>query len=180
MEIPALMPTDSISSATAALDLDEIVRTEYPHVYRFCYSLCADEGEAQDATQQAFLLLVKSASSIKEWEKVRSWLFTVARRSVLDVRTKQRKTAALNIDQDYSEEVAAETTASDRADSLSAVDALQKLEPNLREALSLFYLQQYSYEQIAAHTDSPLGTVMSRLHRGRQRLRVLMGIPQFQ
>jgi RNA polymerase sigma-70 factor, ECF subfamily len=172
--------SDSTAPAPELPNLDDVVRNEYPHVYRFCYSLCANEGEAQDATQHAFLQLVKASASIKDWDRVRSWLFTVAKRAVMESHKKQRKMDQFSVVHDHEEAAALDTGAGDRADGISAVAALQKLEPNMREALSLFYLQQYSYEQIAAHTEAPLGTVMSRLHRGKQRLRVLMGIPQFQ
>lgn len=172
------MASDSPLPAKLTPDLDQIVRDEYPHVYRFCYSLCANVGDAQDATQHAFLTLVKHQDAIREWERVRSWLFTVAKRLVLDTRVRQQRLLPLPEEGSGVEMIANEIGAAEQLDGARAVAALQELDPPQREALALFYLQQCSYEEIASQTNTPLGTVMSRLHRGKLRLRVLLGIPQ--
>lgn len=159
-------------------DLDQIVREHYAHVYRFCYSLCGNSGDAQDATQQTFLILVKQSNSIREWPRIRSWLFTVARRFTIELKIKQQKFTPLPEESSPDQFIAPAISAADSSDGARAVAALQELDPPQREALALFYLQECSYEEIATQTNTPLGTVMSRLHRGKQRLRSLLGIPQ--
>jgi RNA polymerase sigma-70 factor, ECF subfamily len=161
-------------NASGPPDLENVVREEYPHVYRFAVSLGGDSADAQDATQQAFLALVKSADDIRDWGSVRSWLFTSAKRALNRTRTKNARYQPMPED---APEPAVEPS-SNLGDGARAVAALHQLEPEQREVLSLFYLQQNSYREIAAQTETPIGTVMSRLHRGKQRLRILLGIPE--
>jgi RNA polymerase sigma factor (sigma-70 family) len=72
---------------------------------------------------------------------------------------------------DVSEEPAEVPLAADRIDAAGALEALGKLEENFRAPLTLFYLRQFSYTEIAEILNVPIGTVMSRLSRGKTQLR---------
>src|SRR5260370_36212236 len=72
---------------------------------------------------------------------------------------------------DAPEEPAEVPLAADRIDAAAALEALSKLEENFRAPLTLFYLRQFSYTETAEILNVPIGTVMSRLSRGKTQLR---------
>jgi len=153
------------------MDFESIVSEYYTPLYRFAYSLAKNEHEAADLTQQTFVVFAEKGSSLKDKTKVKSWLFTTLYREFLRIRKRGEKV-------DYQEEKILEIEAPSidsnivkSMDAKLAVGALQEVTEIYRVPLSLFYLQDHSYKEISAILDVPIGTVMSRISRGKSQLK---------
>lgn len=161
-------------SAAAHLDFKELVETYYQPLYRFAYSLAKNETDAGDLTQQTFLIWAEKGSSLRDGSKVKSWLFTTLYREFLRVNRRSHFQA----DNDPSEMETAEMAISpdvvNSTDATYAMEALQEVEELYRAPLSLFYLEDLSYKEIAEALDVPIGTVMSRLSRGKSQLKRIL------
>ena len=141
-------------------------------LYRFGLALTRNESEAADLTQQTFYIWASKGHQLRDSSKAKVWLFTVLYRQFLA----QKRHQARFVHNEEAPELAiadTETAASivNQLDGAIAHEALLQLEDNLRAPLVLFYLQQHSYHEISAILEIPLGTVMSRIWRGKLKLR---------
>ena len=158
---------------------DQLIQTHTRRVYALCYRFTNGASEAQDLTQEVFLRVFKTLGSFRAGEGCFAvWLTRLTRNLLVDHyrRTKQeRVTDALEDKLAVLEE---RTAQMGRTDGLLAgreagellQAALQKLSPELREAVILRDLQEMEYREIARVLDVPEGTVKSRLNRGRAEL----------
>jgi len=153
------------------LNFEEIVSAFYQPLYRFGYSLAKNEHEAGDLAQQTFFIYADKGGSLRDKSKVKSWLFTTLYREFLRRRKKESR-------MDHYEpemlEVAGGTVESQvqrSLDSNLAVEALEEVDEVYRQPLALFYMKDLSYKEIAGVLDVPIGTIMSRLSRGKAQLR---------
>jgi RNA polymerase sigma-70 factor, ECF subfamily len=153
------------------IDLQAIVSEHYAALYRFGLALAKNENEAADLTQETFLILARHQEQIREPERIRCWLFTTLRREFL--RKVRIHTAHPEVEfQPEEHEVQAMDPSVLRSiDARIALAALQMVEESYRSALELFYLGDLSYKEISTTLDVPIGTVMSRLSRGKEQLR---------
>ena len=167
-----LIPPDQRRSNPVAksVDLNAIVSEYYADLYRFALALAKNESDAADLTQQAFLALIKHHKQLREPGKVKTWLFTTLHREFL--RNVRERTAHPHVEfrlQEY--QTAIESNALRSADSRAVLAALAMVEESYRSTLELFYLGDLSYREISVVLGIPIGTVMSRLSRGKQELR---------
>ena len=137
-------------------------------LYRFALSLSRDPFEAADLTQQTFLLWASKGHQLREQSKVKTWLFTSLYREFLRGKRKRGQESG---SESQLPDVQCLPVAADNLDGDAVVRALLDLEEIYRVPLSLFYLQEHSYKEIAETLDIPLGTVMSRISRGKAQLR---------
>ncbi len=152
-------------------DSAKVVDELYGPLYRFALSLAGAPAPASDLTQETFFRWFKQGGELRDPTKVKSWLFTTLYREFL--RTSRR---AVRFPHDELDAVESElpAVAPEEMNQLEAelvMAALQQVEEPYRAPLSLFYLESFSYAQIAEALDIPAGTVMSRLSRGRDQLR---------
>lgn len=155
------------------LNFEEIVSAYYQPLYRFGYSLAKNEHEAGDLAQQAFFVYAEKGDSLRDRSKVKSWLFTTLYREFLK---RKRKDARMDNYEPEMLENAGGSVAPQMHVSLDgnlALEALDEVDEVYREPLTLFYLKDLSYKEIAEVLDVPIGTVMSRLSRGKAQLRDL-------
>ena len=158
---------------------EEMVKSYTKRVYSICYRFTGRDSEAQDLTQDVFLRVFKSLGSFRAGEgSFAVWLTRLTRNLLVDHyrRTKQER-ATDNLDDKLA--VLEEKTAQySRTDGMLAgreagellQAGLQKLSPELREAVILRDLQEMEYREIARVLSVPEGTVKSRLNRGRAEL----------
>jgi len=152
------------------LDFEQLVDAHYAALYRFALSLAKNEMDAADLTQQTFYIWAEKGRDLRDPGKAKSWLFTTLYREFLGGRRHEMRFPKVSLD-DAPEEPAEVPLAADRIDAAAALEALSKLEENFRAPLTLFYLRQFSYTEIAEILNVPIGTVMSRLSRGKTQLR---------
>ena len=158
---------------------ETLVRNHTRRVFGFCYRFTGKESEAQDLTQEVFLRVFRSLKSYRSGEGAfATWLARLSRNLLIDHyrRSKQeRATESIEEQLPMIEERAAtsarpEGMLAGREASEMLAAALQKLSPDLREAVILRDLQEMEYREIAEVLKVPEGTVKSRLNRGRAEL----------
>jgi RNA polymerase sigma factor (sigma-70 family) len=152
----------------AALEL--LVWRHGPLVLSVCRRLLRREQDIEDAFQATFLILVKRAASIRGGQAVASWLHTVATRVALEARNGPQNRE--RPDQGRVERVAAPAAAGVDAEVLAALhEEVGRLPEKYRSVFVLCQLQGKTNEEAARLLGRPVGTILSRLARARQRLR---------
>ena len=151
----------------------ELYRRRHNDVYRFAFAMAKSRSFAQDVTQEVFLNVLENASRFDSAKgSVRAWLYGCARHVTLDrLRLERRWTDDMPPDLstlDSDERLLADQ----RAERLHA--AIARLPVEYREALVLCELQELTYAEAASVLDCPIGTVRSRLHRGRVLLAAML------
>lgn len=156
----------------AMLDFEQLVNDFYMPLYRFALSLSRHEADAADLTQQTFLLWASKGHQLRDPSKVKTWLFTSLYREFLGRKRQQDRFVESETAFDCPEvQTAAPVSVVDQLDAEIVQRALLELEEIYRAPLTLFYLQQFSYREIADTLEIPIGTVMSRISRGKDHLR---------
>lgn len=161
-----------------AMDFEKLVELHYQSLYRFAFSLSRNESDAVDLTQQTFYILAKNGNQVRDPGKIKSWLFTTLHREFL---ARVRKTARFpQLDFEQAEpDLPSIAPATESADAPAVLQALARVDDNFQAAVALFYLEDYSYPEIAEILEIPLGTVKSRISRGILQLqRLLIETPQ--
>ena len=171
--------SNCIVTVATKIDLEAIVSEHYANLYRFGLALAKNESEAADLTQETFLILAKHREQIREPETIKSWLFTTLRREFLRKVRTHAAHPEVELKPEEHEVPAIEPSVLRTIDARTALAALQMVEESYRTTLELFYLGDLSYKEISATLGVPIGTVMSRLSRGKEQLRrALAGDPQ--
>ena len=153
----------------------QLVETYYAALYRFALSLAKNSSDAGDLTQQTFFVWATKGSSLRDDSKVKSWLFTTLYREFLRGRRRSGRMVAIDDLAPAEQEIPdVETDLVAKMDASLVMNALQEVDEAFREPLTLFYLQDLSYIEIAEILSIPIGTVMSRLSRGKAQLRTLL------
>lgn len=172
----------SATPASAAKDA-EFEREALPwldDVYRFALSLTRDESDADDVVQETYLRAYRSWHTFIPGTECRRWLFTICRNVFLRSRERQRPTVDLE-DGEQDAVAAGSVYAAAREKGYDALYARLDLAPALRDALDelaepfrsaviLVDVEDMTYETAAQVMGVPIGTVRSRLFRGRRLL----------
>lgn len=151
-----------------------LVRRHTQAVYGVCVRrLWNNRDLAQDAAQMVFVLLARQAGRLRKRSEVGSWLYKAAVFTAMRIRAKEDRREAIM--SKYADNVSAgdgneSSSFLDRAGSVLDV-AVARLSEKYRQVLVMHYFQGLSYDQIAAGTGNPVGTVRTHLDRARDRLR---------
>ena len=156
----------------AGQNFDEVVNVHYEGLYRFALSLVRSEADACDLVQQTFYRWATKGDQLRDATKAKSWLFTTLHREFLGRRRHEDKFPKVEISLvDEGELTAVSASPEKQLDGATVMAALQRLEEAYRAPLALFYLEDHSYREIAEILEVPIGTVMSRISRGKALLR---------
>jgi len=152
------------------MDSEQLVAEHHQVVYRYAYRLTGSVPDAEDLTQQVFLVAQQKLDQLRKVGNAQAWLFAILRNSFLKSRQRQRPVPAatlrLNIDS-----IPAEVPDDEDIDRQRLQNALDQLPADFRMVLLMFYFEECSYREIAESLDLPIGTVMSRLSRAKAHLR---------
>jgi RNA polymerase sigma-70 factor (ECF subfamily) len=146
--------------------------------YNLARWLLRNDQDAQDAVQDAFMRAARFASGFRGGDR-RAWLLTIVR-NVCYTQLSRSRTAASNVvfdeeqHQTASPAIDPETAAFSRVDREALIRALEALPVEYREAIVMREMEGLSYKEIAGAAGVPIGTVMSRLARARDRLRLAL------
>lgn len=152
-----------------------LVETYYAALYRFALSLARNTSDASDLTQQTFFIWAKKGHTLRDGAKAKTWLFTTLYREFLRLRRHGGRTTAIeDLPPNEQDPPDVDADVIDKLDAQLVLEALQEVPLVFREPLALFYLQDLSYLEIAEILDVPIGTVMSRLSRGKAQLRAVL------
>lgn len=155
----------------AALDYDRAVEEFYQPLYKFAFGLTGKESDAADLTQDAYQVLLTKGGQIRDAAKLKSWLFTTLYRKFLIRHRHNTRFPEVQVEAADWELPAVDANVNDHLDAQTVLAALQALEEKYRAPLVLYYLEDHSYREIATTLDLPVGTIMSRLSRGKAMLR---------
>jgi RNA polymerase sigma-70 factor (ECF subfamily) len=151
----------------------DLYRRRQPDVYRFALAMAKSRSVAQDVTQEVFLNVLENAARFDVAKgAVRAWLFGCARHVVLDRLRLERRWTDERSEQAVEPEGDRLVLAEQRVERLHA--ALAELPVEYREVLVLCELEELSYAETALALECPIGTVRSRLHRGRALLATVL------
>jgi RNA polymerase sigma-70 factor, ECF subfamily len=173
-----------------AVAWEEIVQRYHRRIYNICYRFAGTSDDAQDLTQDVFIKMYRTLSSYDvERGAFMTWVTTMTRNLLVDHfrKTKQdRVTDSIDVapsehedamplsDQIEDKSLPPDARVQSRETSETVHEALQKLSPELREAVILRDLRDMDYREVAAVLKVPEGTVKSRINRGRAELARLL------
>jgi RNA polymerase sigma-70 factor, ECF subfamily len=169
-----LMPDSEADDLAASTELlQRIVTDHYQAAYRYAYRLTGSVSDAEDVTQQTFLVAQSKLYQLRDPDKVDRWLFAVLRSCYLKSRRKPRPipAAALELNVDELPEEAVRQLEHSDFDQERFQQALNQLSDEHKVVLLMFYLDELSYKEISAQLNVKIGTVMSRLSRAKGWLR---------
>ena len=159
---------------------NSLVDRHQDHAYSLCYRLLGDRQAAEDATQDAFLSAYRSIASFRGGS-FRSWLLRIAANAAKDELRRRGRKPAASLDELRERPVAPLDPADDAQDTAAEVErletsavleaALATLPIDQRQVIVLLDVMGYRYEEIAVMTRTSLGTVKSRVFRGREKMR---------
>ena len=154
---------------------EDIVRTHSARVYRLAYRLTGNPHDAEDLTQEVFVRVFRSLSSYTPGT-FEGWLHRITTNLFLDSARRRQRIRFEWLADDMAHRLAGSEPTPAQAFDDSHLDddvqaALKALPPEYRAAVVLCDIEGFSYEEIAATLGVKLGTVRSRIHRGRAQLR---------
>lgn len=155
-------------------EFQALVDAYYAPLYRFAMSLTRSESDAADLVQDAFVLWATKGHQLQDASKAKAWLFTTLHRAFLQGRRRYVRFPHMEISTVEAELPPIQPAELTRLDAQSVLALLSRVDPQYQPALALFYLEDYSYDQIASVLELPLGTVKSRLSRGLAQLKALV------
>ena len=192
---PRLPRNDALKVLPATVSHDGEYRARFERealplldqLYSAALRTTRNPADAEDLVQETYLKAYAAFSSFTEGTNLKAWLFRILTNTYINIyRKKQRQpyqtgTDDLTDGQLHEAEShtstglkSAEAVALDRLADTDVVEALAKMPEDFRIAVYLADVEGFSYKEIAEIMDTPVGTVMSRLHRGRKLLRSLL------
>lgn len=157
--------------------VQQLVDDHYTALYRYAYRLTGAASDAEDLTQEAFCKAQLQMAQLRDATRAKAWLFSILRNAYLHRARAQRQHRLVSLD-----------SVGDVAETLP--DPLPEVEPErLQQALNelpevfrtpviLYYLEEFTYRDIAEQMDLPIGTVMSRLARAKAYLKGRLLLPE--
>ncbi|GJF15707.1 ECF RNA polymerase sigma factor SigE [Mycolicibacterium cyprinidarum] len=165
---------DATGDKSAMPSWDELVRQHADRVYRLAYRLSGSQHDAEDLTQETFIRVFRSVQNYQPGT-FEGWLHRITTNLFLDMVRRRGRIRMEALPEDYDRVPADEPNPEQiYHDSRLGPDlqaALDSLPPEFRAAVVLCDIEGLSYEEIGATLGVKLGTVRSRIHRGRQALR---------
>lgn len=146
-------------------------------MYNLALRMTGREEDARDATQDAFLIALRKLSSFRGDAAFTTWMHRVTVNACYDLLRKRQRAPLADEPLEPEAGPPAPDHAEAAAGSVDVQRALMRVPEQFRAVLVLHDIQDVSHEEIAEILDIPIGTVKSRLHRGRVALARTMGIP---
>ena len=176
MEDENLLIQHAVQGDSSAFN--ELLGAHESQMYAICYRMCGNYNDAQDCLQEAMLRVYKALPTFKSQSSFSTWLYRIAMNACLDElrRKKNRPNTSLDalVGEGWSPKSDMETPdehviRKERTRVLHA--AIQELPEEMRSAIVLRDIQGFSYEEIADMLNVSIGTIKSRISRGREKLR---------
>jgi RNA polymerase sigma-70 factor (ECF subfamily) len=153
-------------------DFEELMAGYRDKVFRLCWAMLGNRAWGEEAAQEVFVRIWRGLPGYRGRSSLSTWIYAIARNTCLTARRSHAASAVLSM-----EEPGVRAAAEGRTgfggegagipDVLAAVSGLPEKQ---RQAVLLFYMEERSYEEVAAMLGLPVGTVKTHLHRARRRL----------
>ena len=180
---PTSEPTTTPDDAALRERFERDVLPLLPNLYAAALRMTRNPADAEDLVQDTYLRAFRGFAGFKEGTNLKAWLYRILTNSFINTyRKKQRQPQTVEGPDDMDEwylfdklggrnvELSAETEVLDKIPDEAVKGALESLPENFRLPVLLADVEGFSYKEIAEIMDTPIGTVMSRLHRGRKAL----------
>ncbi len=154
-------------------EMNSSIAEQIPRLRRYARALTGDRNRADDLVQDTLERAWVKQHLWRRGSDLRAWMFSIMHNTFIN-QVRKSQLPMVEMDDDALE-VPVRATQEDGLHMRDLVSALVELPVEYREVVLLVGLEQMSYEEVAQVLGIPLGTVMSRLSRGRERLRTLMG-----
>lgn len=149
---------------------EECVESCADSLYRVAFRLTSNRTLASELVQETYLNAWQNLGTLRHPERMRSWMFTILRNQYSKLIRKETKSPSTNID---TEPVAAgPEPGSDHSDAVQS--AIQQLDENHKLPILLVSMEGMSVDEAAGILELPRGTVLSRLSRGREKLKQIL------
>jgi RNA polymerase sigma-70 factor (ECF subfamily) len=151
-------------------------------MYGAALRMTRNPSDAEDLVQETYLRAYRAFESFQEGTNLRAWLYRILTNAYINVYRKRQREPQMVSDEEIEEwylydklggeaaEPSAETEVLERLPDQDVQEALASLPEQFRLAVLLADVEGFSYKEISEILDIPMGTVMSRLHRGRRAL----------
>ena len=159
---------------TGNMEFESLVERYYAPLYQFAFSLTRAEADACDLTQQTFSIWAAKGHQLRDFSKVKTWLFTTLHREFLDSRRRQSRFPQVDIEANEAELPAVAPVEVSGAGRGQVLNALARVDEFSRRRWRCFTCKTAPYNEIAEILGVPLGTVKSRLARGIGQLQQLL------
>jgi RNA polymerase sigma-70 factor (ECF subfamily) len=166
--------TDDNAEPPVSLDFESLVARYYSSLFKFAFSLTQVEAEACDLAQQTFYVWATKGHQLRDASKVKTWLFTTLHREFLESRRRHARFPHFELSQVDAELPVVSPARINQLDASQVIAALSQVDQVYQAPVALFYLEDYSYKEIAEILDAPMGTVKSRIARGIGQLQKLL------
>ena len=154
-------------------NFDALIREQIPRLRRYARALVSDRTLADDLVQDTLERALTQFHLWRHGSDLRAWLFSIMHNVHIDqVRNRMAKPSETL--EDDAAELSTRATQADHLEVRDLDESLKRLPDEQREILLLVALEQMTYEEVAKVLRIPVGTVMSRLSRGREKLRAVM------
>jgi RNA polymerase sigma-70 factor, ECF subfamily len=187
-QVRAAVPSQSVDAELSARFEREVVPLR-DLLYRQAFRMSHNHADAEDLVQETVMKAYSHFDSFRSDTNLKAWLLRILTNTYINGYRKKRRQpvqySAENLTDQYLTEASARSAASElRSAEDHALDllpdndikaAMQALPGKFREVVYYADVEGFRYKEIAALTNVPHGTVMSRLHRGRKQLRMLLG-----
>ena len=158
-------------------DFARLLEAEIPRLRRYARALTRDVTRADDLVQSCLTRAIAKQHLWQPGTDLRAWLFTILHNQhVNDVRRSVRE--GISVELTEAPQLTAQSNAIDSLQLRDLKRAMDKLAPEQRQVILLVGLEGLAYEEVAVILGVPVGTVRSRLSRGRDQLRQLMGVEE--
>ncbi len=162
--------------------LDELLRRHYDRVHAVCRRITGSASDADDACQEAMIRIVRSIDGFDQRAAFSTWAYRVATNAALDeLRRRKRRPALRVVTDDGATNDPADPAGEAQLDAVATRSSLEQalagLGEEFRTAVVLRDVADLDYAEIAAVLDVPIGTVRSRISRGRAQLVAALGNP---
>ena len=158
----------------AGVEFESVVARFYEPLYQFAFSLSRTEADACDLTQQTFYVWATKGHQLRDPTKVKTWLFTTLHRAFLESRRRQVRFPHYELDEVPLDLPTLSPASVNQLDSAGVLHALAQVDEIYQAPVSLFYLEDCSYKEIAEILAIPIGTVKSRMARGIAQLQEIL------
>lgn len=155
-----------------AASIEAILSASHPHVQRFARSLCSTPEDAEDAAQEALIILFRKVGTLRAAGALASWLFQIVRHECL----RRSRRAPLLTEQNDGTTASAEDDVIRRLEMERLAIAIAGLPPGFRQVLILRDVQGYSGLSAARALGLSLAATKSRLHRARAAVRIALSV----
>lgn len=157
-------------AAGPVVDIAGLIAAHHGSLYRYAFRLTGMAADAEDLSQQTFLIAQQKLHQLREADRAAGWLFAILRSCYVKWRRKRFPMTSTLADLEMGEVPQPEAELS-AVDSEELQQVLGEMHEDLRLILLMFYFEELTYKQIADELDVPIGTVMSRLSRAKQKLK---------